>query len=530
MDIMQIYKSEKENKVDTIDSEIAYQQNLADLSNDAMNGTRAMVKAGTKYIPMGAKETPKKYQERLERGIMTETFKETVEFLSGQVFQKSVILSENAPQEFIDWATNVDAQGNDFTRWCINAFQAGVINGTTFALVEHSRIDTRANEVGQTEYFDGSSWQIKTKKSDIENGWRPYLIHIPLQNVVSCWVEEKNGNQEITMFRYKEVIKEPIAGNPFGRETIERIRCYMRGGYFEVWEKREAQEEYALIESGKLSIDFIPLAVFMCGDKITNCTAVPSLEGLAQLNVREWKSQVSYYNLKEYNDKPIYFASGLGATTFEEDERGELKEKAIIIEVGDFVKTDNDQAQLHSVGINSDSMAHSRNDIAKLCEAMGIYGMQIIQPKTGVKTATEIQRESDENNSKLQVWAGNFEDFLDNLLMYLGMWLNNTTTVNAQVNKEFSQPIDKEYILNLYRLGLLSRETVLEISKRIGQLPDNISIEEELQRIDNDMNMLIPRNNPTVPQDNIQSFGENYGNKAQEGNEENETRKIENKK
>lgn len=59
-------------------------------------------------------------------------------------------------------------------------------------------------------------------------------------------------------------------------------------------------------------------------------------------------------------------------------------------------------------------MAAGRQELQDLENSMALYGLQLLQPKTGAITATESMRDAEENNSTLKAWALQFQDFLEN--------------------------------------------------------------------------------------------------------------------
>lgn len=82
----------KEVSVDTVSPEFLVQRKAMQLSQDLMGGTPAMIAAGTRYIEQGDGESQKQYQARLSRTVLLNTFKRTLYYLKGQVFQKPVVL------------------------------------------------------------------------------------------------------------------------------------------------------------------------------------------------------------------------------------------------------------------------------------------------------------------------------------------------------------------------------------------------------------------------------------------------------
>ena len=113
---------------------------------------------------------------------------------------------------------------------------------------------------------------------------------------------------------------------------------------------------------------------------------------------------------------------------------------------------------------------------------MAMYGLQLLQPKTGTITATEAARDQMESNSTLQGWALLFQDFLENAFKMVALWLGREDGPSVVVNTDFATPVDKDFLLQMYNAGAISQATLIEQVKKAGDLPDDLSVEEEVTR------------------------------------------------
>ena len=90
-------------------------------------------------------------------------------------------------------------------------------------------------------------------------------------------------------------------------------------------------------------------------------------------------------------------------------------------------------------------------------------------------------------NSAVQQWAGALKDALENALMITNLWLNDSTEPEVDVFTEFRATDEDgntlQHLREMRANGDLSRQTLWDESKRLGQLSDNFDPEEETQRI-----------------------------------------------
>src|SRR5574344_1833491 len=196
----------------------AFQKQRSDMKTceDLMGGTEAMRRAGTRYVAQGA-QGKDEYEDRLKRTTLLNVYRRTLNFLRGQVFQKTITigsakdaLSEAEMKQFYDWSEDVDLRGKNLTTWSGGVFRQGLQDGVTFAVVDFSDVQTRTTADGGIEYLDSDGvWRAKTAAADAANGWRPYLVRVNAGQVLDAWGTWKDGVPTIEHFRYIESIQVP---------------------------------------------------------------------------------------------------------------------------------------------------------------------------------------------------------------------------------------------------------------------------------------------------------------------------------
>ena len=458
---------------------------------DLMGGTEAMRRSGDSYIMRKEKEPDRSYFCRIERTVLRNAFAQTLGYYRGQVFSRQVALdnkssklSDDDMQKFRDWSENVDQRGHNLTAWSGNVFTSGLVSGVTFCLVDYPHIET-INEDGVTLYraSDGTM-RPKTAAADAAEGWQPYLVHIPAEQVLDCRAEWRNGRRVITHFRYVEIRQEQSKANQFVLEDVQYIHAYWLDRW-EVWrfpilngKVVEGADPYA---QGRMTLDEIPVAVFMPGDPRSDFTARPALMDLAHLNVRHWQATSEQYDLLAYVRLPVWTVTGADREVGKDGNPMPLTfgpGNVIYLLPG---------GNIQSCGVDAASVEAGRQDLRDLEDAMATYGLQIMQAQSAARlTAAQVQKESREGNSQLRNWALDYQDFLENCLRLVGKWWEMPDGPSVKVNDDYADSASIDYLIQLHDKGIIGKETLAAFAVRLGILPDDFNYSDEVSRLAQD--------------------------------------------
>lgn len=458
---------------------------------DLMGGTEAMRSAGDSYIMRKEKEPDRSYFCRIKRTVLRNAFAQTLGYYRGQVFSrqvaldnKSSALSDGQMERFRAWAEDVDQRGHNLTAWSGNVFTSGLVSGVTFCLVDYPHIET-INEDGVTLYraSDGTM-RPKTAAADAAEGWQPYLVHIPAEHVLDCRAEWRNGRRVITHFRYVEIRQEQSQANQFVLEDVQYIHAYWLDRW-ELWRfsavNGQVSPSSEPVMSGKMTLDEIPVAVFMPGDPRSDFTARPALMDLAHLNVRHWQATSEQYDLLAYVRLPVWTVMGA-----EQKIGKDGMPEPLVFGPGSVVYL-NPGGNVQSCGVDAASVEAGRQDLRDLEDAMATYGLQIMQAQSAARlTAAQVQRESREGNSQLRNWALDFQDFLENCLRLVGKWWGMPDGPSVKVNDDYADSASIDYLIQLHDKGIIGKETLAAFAVRLGILPDDFNYSDEVARLAQD--------------------------------------------
>lgn len=473
--------------VDTPSAAFRRQHRELEPCRDLMGGTEAMRRAGAKYIPQERGESPQEHEERVRKATLRNVFSQTISYYRGQVFCRPVVLdaadkglTDEQLAQFRAWAEDVDQRGKALGIWAGDTFQQGLVDGVTFALVDFTSITTRIQADGVTEYLDAAGeWRPKTESTARDEGWRPYLVHVKAEQVLDCRAEWRQGRRVITHFRYMELAFEPDPDNEWDEIAVQKIRVY-RPGSWEVWRKAETDIDFRLEASGSMSLPEVPVAVFRPGEPRGEFTARPALMDLAWENIKHWAADSDHEVMMRNMRRSMIVISGAEPETNAQGEKEPLvlsANRVLYLPVG---------AGVEGVGPDAVAVESSRNDKKDIEEAMAAYGRQNLQTPRYDLTAAQVKRESSENNSALKNWALCCQDFLEVCLRFVGWWWGFSDGPSVKVNDEFAEGVDREFLISL-RGTLLSNETLSNILRRTGDLPDDYEYADEAARIAQDV-------------------------------------------
>ena len=471
------------DSVDTISEAFALQHEDMRLTHDLMDGTKAMLAAGERYIPREDGEEMASWNIRLHRTVLFNVYKRTLRYLGGRAFEKPVVLGEDAEDaRYNDFVEDVDKQGHNLSVWSRHVFEEGLNDGVTFCVIDYSDVKTRRMN-GATQYqLPDGTWADKTEAADRANGWGPYFIHVDARQVLDARMEWRSGKPIVTHFRYQETLEQP--NGKWNTGAYQQIRAFFYDdagrAAWQVWSNQDEDgdtAEFTMRDEGFFSIGVIPVVWFMPGEKRTPMTAEPALIDLAQLNKRHWQATSSQFEMMEYVRRPVWFGRRLGTRN---TQTGEMK---IVFGAGILCNADDDNAMLQSLGIDAGSVAAGRQELQDLENSMALYGLQLLQPKTGAITATESLRDAEENNSTLKAWALQFQDFLENCMRLVAKWWGQDDGPSVKVNTDFANAMDASFLLEMFRAQVISAQTFLELVKNMGILPDDFAVDDEAAKI-----------------------------------------------
>jgi len=466
--------------IDTKGTHFAHHERLYRLPKALLGGTMAMRAEGQTYLHKGAAEAQADYDYRLANTFLVDSYKRTLNYLTGQVFSKEPQL-ENASAEIEAFSEDVDKRGNNLASFAQTAFRAGIDAGMAFVYVDHDAVETHDGDNGP-EYFDAASqtWKPRTMADAKAQGWGPYWVLVKADQVIDAWVEAQNGKPRLVQFRYLESVREQK--DEWTQEDVEQIRVLTPGAWatYRSYKSKDGKSGWEPHAQGTTTMPDIPIAAFVPGEPIADFVGQPALMGLAELVLQHWQGSSGHRGMVDWLRRPILFAKCL---SFEDG-------YALPAAPGAGIHSTSADASLEAINVvPPDAVGVSSADLQSLETKMGLYGLQLMMPRSGAVTASQIRRESAESDSALKRWADLFKDCLENALKFTAEWMGQQDGPSVTVNTEFSYALDdveSNTLLTAVREGIVPKEIGFNELKRRGLVQTDLDFQEAMAMMENE--------------------------------------------
>lgn len=425
-----------------------------------MGGTTAMRAASELYLPKKPAESQTTYDDRLRVSVLFNAFKKSIKQLTGKVFSKPIGL-DGADDTMEEWSEDIDLQGNAFDVFARALFEEALTEGLGFILVDYPHVP------------DGQ--EPETQKDLKAAGSRPYWVRVAPKQVIGWRSEVKDGARILTQVRIAETYCEP--SGMFGEVEGVQIRVLTPGAW-QLWrQKADNDKAWEMHDEGATSLDFIPLVPFYTG--FTGfMTAEPPLIDLADLNIKHWQSQSSQDHILDYVRFPILFARCLGL------EEGQQ----VVVGPNNLIKSESENAELKHVEHTGASIDAGRQSISDLEARMAFLALEpMLQQQSGSITATKTAVDSSSASSMLMAWAVGLKDALEQAWKFTAAYTSGAPEIEVEMNFDFVLNLsaaDATILLQSYQAGAITRETYLEEMMRRGILSDDLDVEAEGTKLD----------------------------------------------
>lgn len=431
----------------------------AEMPRTLMGGTEAMRLAREKYLPREPAESHASYDNRLKRSTLFNAFAKTVGDMTGKVFAKEIRLAADMPPELVAYAENIDLTGRHLNVFARDVFYDGLQVGGGYILVDAPPPPSRA---------DGQPATIADYQA---TGWRPYMVHIPLERLIGWKSTVVNGAEMLTQIRIMECVTEP--DGDYAEKEIHQIRVIEPG----TWQtfRKSVNETWAPYESGTNSLNKITLVPFYV-NRTGFMTFSPLLEKLAEINVAHWQSQSDQRNILHVARVPILFMAG-----FQADDK-------IAIGASDAIRSSDPNAKVQYVEHSGQAIGAGDKDLENLERQMEAMGLQLLVDKPSGQSATGEIRDDAKENSPLAMMARSLEDALEQAFGYMGEYLGmpSDSAGEIEVNKDFgvgSLRGDLQQLIAARAARDISRETLWEEMQRRDYLGPMFDPEVEASRL-----------------------------------------------
>lgn len=440
-----------------------------ELPDTLMKGTQALRDRSKYFLPQHASESDDQYKIRVNRSVLRNYFKRTVNTFVGKVFTTEPMITAN--DQIMSYLENVDLTGRHFHVFCREVFEEAVVKGLSFVLVDYP-----------------TAPENTTLAEERALNLRPYLVHIKPEQILGWKSIIVGGVQTLTQVRILETVYESCDDlNTFSEEIIQRVRVLekiVETGVVQqrIWQKtrneiKGAPEEWTLISVNVFSgMTEIPFTVFYTNRK-DFFVGEPALEDLAWMNLEHFQIRSDQRTALSVASFPILVATGV-----------DVDSDKIDFGPNKMLASRNAEAKFNYLESGGAHLAAGRAELEDLENAMRAFASQFELANKST-TATGRAIDAAESSASLKSWSLAFGDFAEEILRYMYMWAGiaedtYSVTMDIDFGVKVEDNVEFDILLKANATGLLSKETTLQEFKRRGILDADFDVETEIAKLD----------------------------------------------
>lgn len=311
------------------------------------------------------------------------------------------------------------------------------------------------------------------------SGARPYWVEISPKNVINWRCNYIEGILKFTLVVIQEQIIENVGD--FGYRNINQYRV-LRPGSWQLWREvnsmvvNPTNNKYYLYDHGELSnFGYVPIVPVFAGSRLGDCLSFPPLRTLAE------KNRILYQMTSDHNRKISLCCQPV--PVLKDSMRGDDP-----LEIGpnSFINLRDPNGSFAWVEPLALSLEQSRKDIHDLRDSISQDAASYLTHPTDRQSAKATELLTIPLQSNLFSFISSFADGVNQAIKYHCEYLgdyNNDVMISLDPTI-FEKKKDSQLaysIQGLYKDGVLSRKTSLEILNKMGILPDDFNLYEELR-------------------------------------------------
>lgn len=459
-----------------------YQKMLAkwELPVDLLGGTPAMRDKRTVWLPKEPNESDAAYELRLNRTVLFNIYRQTVEQLVGNAFSRNIEVN-NIPEEleYLEW--NINGEGQSITELASKLFHDALVFGKS-----HTYTDFPATDTSGMTYADYKAADLK-----------PYVMRVSPLNVIGWKHDYENGVETLRNVRIKDTVVEQ--DDDYSEKYVsyvrviedDRIRVYRSEGGMAALNITPATNRgsYELVSDYENTLGKIPLLCSYANKKAP-FVAEPTLDDLAWLNLLHYQSSSDQRNILHVARVP--FMLGVG---FEDKEL-----ENITLAASRMVLSTNKDAKISYVEHTGRAIEAGEKDLKNIEEQAAKSGANILFSKSVARQTAEARRiDRIESLNTVQTILRSIEQQLEQAFILAAEWLDIDSDFDISINigtdlemPHLPNPV--EAIIKMQEMLNLSDEKLVEEIKRYKLISPHIKA--------SDVNLTKepePASNPFVP-------------------------------
>jgi hypothetical protein len=411
-------------------------------------GTNHIRDLSETYLPQEPREDEDAYRTRVSRSVLSPYTSRLIEAAAGAILRKPIHI-EGDPY-WLDLSYDIDGFGSNLTEYALRSLVSSLTYGHSAILVDYP-----------------AAAGARTLAEERAQGRRPYFIHVDAPQIWG-WRKE-TGTNRLLQVRIHDYDVRPV--NEFGEEQVEQMRVIYPGKY-DLYTLGHETVEFSA--TGEYSLDEIPL-VPIYSNRRGLLTSLPPLLDIANLNITHYQRQADLIHALHIAAMPTLVLEGWDDTNTSASLGVNY---AIAMQPGN---------KAYYVQADATSFDAQMSEIQALEQQMSTLGVTKLFGQKFVAESAEAKRiDQAQSNSVLSILSQELESCLNQAFRYAARYVSlEPPQITIDRDFDYYRLIgqDVAVLSDLNQAGKISDEMLLEILRRGEVLPDNVDIQEELQKI-----------------------------------------------
>lgn len=438
---------------------------------DCVEGSDAIKARSTAYLPRLKAQDDADYLRYLSGALFVNGVGRTVDGYRGLLMRRDPVIKwpANASGIGADIESDVTLSGTPWRVFCTQAVTEVIAPGRMGLLV------------------------------DMAPNGRAYVSLYTAERILNWRTAPVNGQTTLTRVVLAECVSEPDPKDEFADRMVERIRVVeLENGVGPLVHRvfrrvagnlpnptasgwYEAERVMPLRRGAPL--DFVPF-VFVNPSSLDPMPETPPLLDLCDVNLSLYRTCADIEWGRHLTALPTPWVAGFDAKT------------QLYLGSSKAWVTSNAAAKAGFLEFTGQGLGALERAIEEKLGQMAALGARLLEPqKKAAETAEALRLRYAGESSILASVATQVEAGLETALTWAVWWQQGTSearprenTVDVQVNREFFDHAmttqDMVNLVSVWQQGGISRETLLWSFQRGGMIPGDVSVDDEIQRID----------------------------------------------
>ncbi len=463
-----------------------------------LGGISEISKTRSDFIEKLASETDEAFISRFNNVRFDNFVERSFSKVSGDLFKASIEWDEEVIKKIPNLEaalSNMDGNGMGINNFVSNLISSTLVNGVTPCLVDYDTNEdvenTQANANSTTPVFKLIDQENLVNYSQNNNG---DLTHFVIESTNSI-TPTVDGSFEITK-GYEKNFLLYIIDRDLKQITVQKYSE-------DLVENDEGGKDSSLKQVGEdlvlKGFDKLPMNLlsFNTGQQKDPFLLPPPLLAVAHGNRALFQNQAYQSTILKISRFPIFVSTGVEAAPS-------------LLDPFVWLHSDNDNAKFYTLETGGAGINAGKEDIEIAKQSLESSISDFYKAGQGMeqqKTATEAQINKDNELNKIEKYAKNIEDFLNKSFNTAYSWANPNKErldfgfkINLNTNA-FISAGNQSNLLELNKIGVLSRESTLDQFAKQGVLDPSFDITKEAEKInaESDKDLIDYKNPENIP-------------------------------